>query len=169
MLNKTCSVLLPWQIHLPKDEHTWKAGFVLRSLRILGSTLEVAAWGEAALAAGSYSAPLFFLPLASFFSVKGFACLGVDTPACMGKLCPHPLPTATSGLPPGGRTQEVGWGATEQGSPWSQIRDRAGSVPSVSRISHPMRKGTVRKEPECHPLDWDSGLRALLWTLGGGC
>lgn len=31
-----------------------------------------------------------------------------------------------------------------------------------------MRKGTVRKEPECHPLDWDSGLRALLWTLGGG-
>ena len=34
------------KIHLPKDKYIWKAGFVLRSLRLLGSVLEVIAWGE---------------------------------------------------------------------------------------------------------------------------
>ena len=48
-------------------------------------------------------------------------------------------------------------GATEQGISWSQV--------PRSQISWPVRKGTIRKGPECHSLNWDSGLRTLLWFL----
>lgn len=103
--------------------------------------------------------------------MRGFTSSGADAPACMSKLCPHPLQTATSWPPLGiGVLKQAaqttprrmdpgsGLGGLEQGIPWSQV--------PRSQIPGPMRKGTIRKGPECRCLDWDWGLRTVLWSPG---